>query len=145
MKRIVGSATWRLPFLKNDSTIKSYTRRFSPNTGRFDKKKRIGRLSEGLRHPPARKEQPMDLSEPVKRILSYYESDTPGTKANLARILLQDQARRHRQAADPAGGSGCRARPGPQLCAEPAGLRPALPLPAGDRGGAQRLCRAAGL
>ena len=30
----------------------------------------------------------MDLSEPVKRILSYYESDTPGTKANLARILL---------------------------------------------------------
>src|SRR6266852_8202682 len=39
--------------------------------------------------PPARKEQPMDLSEPVKKILSYYESDNPGTKANLARILLQ--------------------------------------------------------
>jgi fructose-bisphosphate aldolase, class I len=31
----------------------------------------------------------MDLTEPVKRILSYYESDNPGTKANLARILLQ--------------------------------------------------------
>src|ERR1700746_637225 len=30
----------------------------------------------------------MELSEPVKRILSYYESDNPGTKANLARILL---------------------------------------------------------
>jgi class I fructose-bisphosphate aldolase len=31
----------------------------------------------------------MELSEPVKKILSYYESDNPGTKANLARILLQ--------------------------------------------------------
>jgi len=30
----------------------------------------------------------MELSEPVKRILSFYESDNPGTKANLARILL---------------------------------------------------------
>src|SRR5258707_12502175 len=39
--------------------------------------------------PPAREERPMKLSEPVKRILSYYESDNPGTKANLARILLQ--------------------------------------------------------
>src|SRR5215510_11649839 len=39
--------------------------------------------------PFARKEQPMELTDPVKRILSYYESDNPGTKANLARILLQ--------------------------------------------------------
>ena len=31
----------------------------------------------------------MELSQPVKRILSNYESDNPGTKANLARILLQ--------------------------------------------------------
>jgi fructose-bisphosphate aldolase, class I len=31
----------------------------------------------------------MQLSEAVKRILSYYESDNPGTKANLARILMQ--------------------------------------------------------
>jgi len=30
-----------------------------------------------------------ELSEPVKKILSFYESDNPGTKANLARILLQ--------------------------------------------------------
>jgi class I fructose-bisphosphate aldolase len=30
----------------------------------------------------------MEISEPVKRILSHYESDNPGTKANLARILL---------------------------------------------------------
>src|SRR5215510_6826165 len=39
--------------------------------------------------PPARREESMEISEPVKRILSYYESDNPGTKANLARILLQ--------------------------------------------------------
>jgi hypothetical protein len=29
----------------------------------------------------------MELSQPVKRILSRYESDNPGTKANRARIL----------------------------------------------------------
>ena len=31
----------------------------------------------------------MQLSEPVRAILSHYESDNPGTKANLARILMQ--------------------------------------------------------
>jgi class I fructose-bisphosphate aldolase len=31
----------------------------------------------------------MRLSERVKQILSHYESDNPGTKANLARILMQ--------------------------------------------------------
>src|SRR6266403_2191923 len=41
------------------------------------------------RTPTARNEQPMDLSEPVKNILRFYQSDNPGTKANLARILLQ--------------------------------------------------------
>jgi class I fructose-bisphosphate aldolase len=30
----------------------------------------------------------MKVSEKVKKILSYYESDSPGTKANLARILM---------------------------------------------------------
>ena len=30
----------------------------------------------------------MELSQPVKRILSCYESDNPRTKSNLARILL---------------------------------------------------------
>ena len=30
----------------------------------------------------------MPMSEPVKRILDNYESDNPGTKANLARILM---------------------------------------------------------
>jgi class I fructose-bisphosphate aldolase len=32
---------------------------------------------------------PMQLTERVRTILSYYESDNPGTKANLARILMQ--------------------------------------------------------
>src|SRR6201995_302854 len=31
----------------------------------------------------------LSITEPVKRILSHYESDNPGTKANLARILMQ--------------------------------------------------------
>ena len=31
----------------------------------------------------------MRLSPKVKEILSWYESDNPGTKANLARILMQ--------------------------------------------------------
>jgi len=30
----------------------------------------------------------MEITDPVKRILDNYESDNPGTKANLARILL---------------------------------------------------------
>ena len=30
----------------------------------------------------------MKLTRKVRQILSYYESDTPGTKANLARILM---------------------------------------------------------
>lgn len=31
----------------------------------------------------------MQITEQVKRILSHYESDNPGTKANLARILME--------------------------------------------------------
>src|SRR6202789_4055689 len=31
----------------------------------------------------------MKLSRAVKEILEFYESDSPGTKANLARILMQ--------------------------------------------------------
>jgi len=30
----------------------------------------------------------MKISATVKKILSHYESDNPGTKANLARILM---------------------------------------------------------
>ena len=39
----------------------------------------------------------MDLNEPVKRVLSYYESDNPGTKTNLARILLQGTFQRSKR------------------------------------------------
>ena len=35
----------------------------------------------------------MKLSRRVKEILSWYESDNPGTKANLARILMEGQLR----------------------------------------------------
>jgi len=31
----------------------------------------------------------MSITQPVKKILDFYESDNPGTKANLARILMQ--------------------------------------------------------
>jgi DhnA family fructose-bisphosphate aldolase class Ia len=41
------------------------------------------------RTPTARKEPPMDLGEPVKKILSYYESDNPGTKAIIGRNTFQ--------------------------------------------------------
>ena len=30
----------------------------------------------------------MQITEKVKKILSHYESDNPGTKTNLARILM---------------------------------------------------------
>jgi class I fructose-bisphosphate aldolase len=39
----------------------------------------------------------MELTHPVRRILSNYESDNPDTKANLARILLQGMLGRHRE------------------------------------------------
>src|ERR1700710_617516 len=31
----------------------------------------------------------MRVTEPVKKILSHYESDNPGTKGNLARIMME--------------------------------------------------------
>jgi hypothetical protein len=62
----------------------------SLNSDRFDKKGGNGRF---LNDAPlfARKETAVELSQPVKRILSNYESDNPDTKANLARILLQEK------------------------------------------------------
>src|SRR5712671_2669064 len=61
---------------------------FSPKLARFDKKAASGVIGKG--GPPTRQEgRPMELTDPVKRILDNYESDNPGTKANLARILLQ--------------------------------------------------------
>ena len=64
----------------------------------------------------------MRVTQKVKKILDWYEGDPPGVKANLARILIDRQAWRHRQGGDPAGRSGLRARPGAQLRAKPAGL-----------------------
>src|SRR5712671_3025983 len=61
---------------------------FSPKLARFDKKAASGVIGKG--GPPTHQEgRPMELTDPVKRILDNYESDNPGTKANLARILLQ--------------------------------------------------------
>src|SRR6185312_14097878 len=38
---------------------------------------------------PTRRTAPMKLTPQVQKILANYESDNPGTKANLARILMQ--------------------------------------------------------
>lgn len=35
----------------------------------------------------------MQISEPVQKILSFYESDNPGTKANLVRLLMHGRMR----------------------------------------------------
>jgi class I fructose-bisphosphate aldolase len=64
----------------------------------------------------------MSITPIVKKILSGYESDNPGVKANLARILNQGKPGRHRQARHPAGRPGLRTWPGPQLRDQPAGL-----------------------
>jgi class I fructose-bisphosphate aldolase len=82
----------------------------------------------------------MELSEPIKRMLSFYESDNPGTKANLAAFCCRGSSAA-RAGVDLASRSERRARAGAQLCAKPAGLRPTLPLPAGDRCRTFRLCR----
>src|SRR5580698_3511612 len=39
--------------------------------------------------PCPQRSAPMQVTERVKKILSHYESDNPGTKGNLARILMQ--------------------------------------------------------
>ena len=75
----------------------------------------------------------MQLTPKVKEILSWYEGESPGVKGNLARLLMHGRLGRHRQAGDPAGRPGLRARAGAQLRGQPASLRPALSLPARDR------------
>ena len=87
----------------------------------------------------------MKLTEPVKKILEQLRERQSRHQGQPRPHPDAGQARRHRQAGDPAGRSGLRARPGAQLRAEPAGLRSALPFPAGDRGRALGLCRAARL
>ena len=75
----------------------------------------------------------MQATEQVRKILASYESDNPGTKANLARILMQGKLGGTGKLRDPAGRSGLRARAGAQLRAQSAGLRSALSFPARDR------------
>ena len=87
----------------------------------------------------------MSITPRVKEILSWYGSDSPGTLANLYRLLKHRHARRHRQAGDPARRPGLRARPGPLLRAEPGRLRPRVPRPARHRRRLQRLRGAARL
>ena len=64
----------------------------------------------------------MKVTQRVRKILANYESDNPGTKANLARILMHGRLGGSGQRPDPAGRPGLRARPGAQLRQEPAGL-----------------------
>src|SRR3954468_3932290 len=47
------------------------------------------RYRSGNTKPVPGKGFPMQLTPKVKEILSWYESDNPGTKANLARILME--------------------------------------------------------
>jgi fructose-bisphosphate aldolase, class I len=42
-----------------------------------------------LRHSGMKEPTAMQITPQVRKILSFYESDNPGTKANLARILMQ--------------------------------------------------------
>ena len=55
------------------------------------------------------------MTPKVKEILGWYESDNPGSKTSLARILNHGHLAGTGKLVDPAGGPGFRARPGPQL------------------------------
>jgi hypothetical protein len=104
-------------------------------------KEEIGRLPD-VAHPlPARKEQPMELSEPVKKILSFYESDNPGTKANLARILLQGKLGGTGRLLILPVDQGVEHGPARSFAPNPPAYDPPLPLSAGARRGAFGLCR----
>ena len=74
----------------------------------------------------------MIISQRVKKILSHYESDNPGTKTNLARILVHGKL----------GGTGklviLPVDQGFERC-QPRRLRPALPLQTRHRRRALRL------
>ncbi len=65
-------------------------------------------------------------------------------KGKLCQMLMHGRLEGHRQDDHPARRPGLRTRSGADLRAEPAGLRSALPLPAGHRRGAERLCGAPG-
>ncbi len=64
----------------------------------------------------------MRMTPRVRKILPYYESDNPGTKANLARILMQGRLAGTGKLVILPVDQGFEHGPRPQLCAEPAGL-----------------------
>ena len=93
--------------------------------------------------PPPKKNPAMKINGQVAKILANYESDNPGTKANLARILMHGKLGGTGKMVILPVDQGFEHGPARSFAPNPAGLRPALPLPAGDRRRAERLCRAA--
>ena len=58
------------------------------------------------------------MGDRVQEISSWYESDNPGTKTNIARLLNRRQIGGARQIGDSPGRSGVRAWTGQQFCSE---------------------------
>ena len=85
----------------------------------------------------------MRITQRVKKILDGYESDNPGTKANLARILMQGKLGGTGKLVILPVDQGFEHGPARSFAPKPAGLRPALPFPARHRCRALGLCRAA--
>ena len=79
----------------------------------------------------------------VKEILGWYGSDNPGTLTNLARLLNHGRLGGTGKLVILPVDQGFEHGPARSFAVNPAGLRSALPFRAGDRGGLQRLCRAA--
>ncbi len=82
----------------------------------------------------------MKVTQRVRKILDNYESDNPGTKANLARMLCTGRLGGTGKTGYPAGRPGLRTRSGAQLRAQSRRLRSGVPCAAGDRCRAERLC-----
>ncbi len=83
------------------------------------------------------------MTDAVKKIMSHYTSDNPGTRANIVRMLSHGRLGRDGKARHPPRRSGIRARSGAELRDEPAGVRSVLPRRARDRRGVQRVRGAA--
>ena len=60
----------------------------------------------------------MKITRKVKSILDNYGADSPGVRANLARILMQGKLGGTRQARHPAGRSGLRAWTSAKFCCQ---------------------------
>ena len=84
------------------------------------------------------------MTPTVRAILANYESDNPGVKGNLARILMQGRLGGTGKLLILPVDQGFETWPGTVVRGQPRRLRPALSLSDRDRRGTQRLCRAAG-